>query len=100
MGIKPRGGGPHQSKTMMLEELTTLMASGRTEEPGDAIVRDNLLGKPSIRAREAALYRLRQLYGVGAGPPIGADLDTPMMTIDASREKMPEHKASQLIYNR
>jgi hypothetical protein len=72
MGIKPRGGGPHQSKTMMLAELTTLLASGGTDEPRDAIVRDNLLGKPSIRAREAALYRLRQLYGVGAGSPIGA----------------------------
>lgn len=59
---------------MMLAELTTLMASGETDEPGDAIVRDNLLGKPSIRAREAALYRLRQLYGVGAGSPIGAVL--------------------------
>ncbi len=73
-GIKFCGGGPHQSKTMMLAELTTLLASGGADEPRDAIVRDNLLGKPSIRAREAALYRLRQLYGVGAGSPIGAVL--------------------------
>ena len=70
MGIKLRGGGPHQSKTMMLTELTTLLASGRADEPTDAIMRDNLLGKPSIRAREAALYRLRQLYGLGEAWPI------------------------------
>lgn len=73
-GIKFLGGGPHQSKTMMLAELTRLLSRGGTDEPGDAIVRDNLLGKPSIRAREAALYRLRQLYGIGARSPIGTVL--------------------------
>jgi hypothetical protein len=70
MGIKAQGGGPHQSKTMMLTELTELLASGAADRPGDAIMRDNLLGKPSIRARQAALYRLRQLYGVGEAWPI------------------------------
>jgi hypothetical protein len=55
---------------MMLAELRTLLASGGIDEPRNAIVRDNLLGKPSIRAREAALYRLRQLYGVGGAWPI------------------------------
>jgi len=82
-GIKPRGGGPHQSKTMMLAELTTLLASRAADRPADAIVRDNLLGKPSVRAREVALYRLRQLYGVGQTWPICVvlprlwDLDPP-----------------------
>ena len=65
IGIKRAGGGAHQSKTMMLVDLSALMASGRAEHPAEAIVDDNLLGKPSIRAREAALYRLHQLYGVG-----------------------------------
>jgi hypothetical protein len=69
-GIKFLGGGPHQSKTMMLPELTTLLASSGTDEPRDAILRDNVLGKPSIRARRAALYRLRQLYGVGESSPL------------------------------
>jgi hypothetical protein len=73
-GVKFRGGGPHQSKTMMLAELTTLLSLVGTDEPRDAIVRDNLLGKPSIRAREAALYRLRQLYSIGARCLIGAVL--------------------------
>jgi hypothetical protein len=70
MGIKVAGGGPHQSKTMMFADLSALFASGRIDQPDEAIVGDNLLGKPSIRAREAALYRLHQLYGVGGNEPI------------------------------
>jgi hypothetical protein len=71
MGIKRHGGGPHQSKTMMFAELTTLLASGAADHPVEAILRQNLLGKPSVRAREAALFRLRQLYGIGEDCPIG-----------------------------
>jgi hypothetical protein len=71
-GIKRKGGGPHQSKTMMLAELATLMASGMVDRPADAIVGENLLGKPSLRARKAALDRLRQLYGLDRECPIGA----------------------------
>ena len=63
-GIKLRGGGLHQSKTMMLAELSTLSASGDSARHADAILRENLLGRPSVRAREAALVRLRQLYGI------------------------------------
>ena len=70
VGIKTTGGGPHQSKTMMLAELSALFASGRIDDPVGAIVGDNLLGKPTIRAREAALYRLHQLYGLGGKEPI------------------------------
>jgi hypothetical protein len=70
LGFKVAGGGPHQSKTMMFAELVSLFASGRIDDPAGAIVGDNLLGKPSIRAREAALYRLHQLYGLGGREPI------------------------------
>jgi hypothetical protein len=59
---------------MMLAELAELLASGRADQPDDAILRDNLLGKPSVHARRAALCRLRQLYGVGEGWPIGVVL--------------------------
>jgi hypothetical protein len=65
LGIRSVGGGPHQSKTMMLADLASLLASGQIENPADAVVGNNLLGKPSSRARKAALYRLHQLYGVG-----------------------------------
>ena len=75
VGIKPQGGGPHQSKTMMLTELTELLAAGAADRAAEAIVRENLLGKPSVRAREAAFTRLRQLYGLGEGGPICAVLN-------------------------
>jgi hypothetical protein len=70
LGIKIRGGGPHQSKTMMVAEFTDLMAAGAADRPDSAVLRENLLGKPSVRARKAALYRFRQLYGVGESQPI------------------------------
>jgi hypothetical protein len=68
-GFKLKGGGPHQSKTMMLADLGVLLAAHMECRPNEAVVGDNLLGKPSVRAREAAAYQLRQLYGVGDAPP-------------------------------
>lgn len=70
LGIKAAGGGAHQSKTMMLGDFSALLASGHGEDPDDAVVAENLLAKPSARAREAARYRLRELYGVGRQDPI------------------------------
>jgi hypothetical protein len=70
MGVKPCGGGPHQSKTMMFSELALLLASGGAATPNDAIIRGNVLGKPSVRSRQAALHRLQQLYGIGEAWPI------------------------------
>jgi len=73
-GFKVAGGGPHQSKTMMLSEFTTLLAGNDGEAPGPAILDHNALGKPSARARKAALDNLRRLYAVGADAPIGVVL--------------------------
>jgi hypothetical protein len=55
---------------MMLAELNAALAVDAAEHTADAILLDNLLGKPSIVARRAALYRLRQLYGIGDDAPI------------------------------
>ena len=71
LGIKATGGGPHQSKTMMLAELSTLLAGGHGGSPANAVLEENLVGKPSVRAREAALHRLRQLYALGEDAPVG-----------------------------
>jgi hypothetical protein len=57
---------------MMLTELSTVLASDALARAADAIVHGNLLGKPSVRAREAALMRLRQLYGLGEDCPVCA----------------------------
>lgn len=55
---------------MMLTELSALLDAGLGEAPAEAVLEENLLGKPSVRARKATLYRLRQLYGVGGDAPI------------------------------
>lgn len=54
VGLKVAGGGPHQSKTMMLKELSTVMAVGGQSDQVDAILRQNILGKPSIQGVQAA----------------------------------------------
>ena len=46
---------------MMLADLMTMLASDAADRTADAIVLENLLGKPSVRARQVALLRLRQL---------------------------------------
>src|SRR5690348_7151444 len=74
VGFKMAGGGPHQSKTMMLAEFSALLAHCATTDVVDDILHQNLLGKPSMRSRQAALYRLEQLYGVRKRPPISAVL--------------------------
>jgi len=48
-----------------------LLAGGHGNDPADAVLDQNLLGKPSVRAREAALYRLRQLYALGEDAQVG-----------------------------
>jgi hypothetical protein len=55
---------------MMLADFTVLMAHGGANRPEDPILHDNVLGKPSVRAREAALVRLRQLYGITEDCPV------------------------------
>jgi hypothetical protein len=74
VGMKVAGGGPHQSKTMMLAELSTVLALSAHTDYSGAILRQNLLGKPSMRSRQAAVYRLRQLYGIGQPAAICAVL--------------------------
>ena len=73
-GLKVEGGGPHQSKTMMLGEISALLAHEPSDDLHDVVVAQNLLGKPSMRAREASLYRLRQLYAVGEDAQVGVVL--------------------------
>jgi len=54
----------------MLADLTALIAGEGQDDPDDAVLHRNVLGKPSVRARQAALYRLRQLYGLDDPAPI------------------------------
>lgn len=72
-GLRLSGGGGHQSKTMMLSELTTILgvAEGRgLLESIAAVQHENILGKHSTAAAVSALKNLTSLYSLKAPPPI------------------------------
>ncbi len=60
--------GPHAARTMMLDDMRQLMAHTRPDSIRDdyaaAILGDNLLGKPTKKARELAFRHLATLYGL------------------------------------
>lgn len=69
VGFRPVGGGVHQTKTMMLRELTSLLDAAPTAEaPAAALASgENALGKATGSARRLTSARLRALYGLGSG---------------------------------
>ena len=72
-GFRLSGGGAHQSKTMMLQELEGLLATGR--ETGDdlklAAIEENALGKATANTRRLTFGHMSSLYGL---------VDQPQMT--------------------
>ena len=75
-GFRLKGGGAHQSKTMMLRELESLLAPGRTkgDELKFAAIKDNALGKSTANTRRLTFQHMASLYGLLEQPPITAIL--------------------------
>lgn len=75
-GIKFSHGGAHISRTMMLTELSAVLASvpenSEAEDYYEAIVRQNILGKTTDSTRQKSLRHLRELYALNEGTPIFA----------------------------
>lgn len=73
-GLKFSSGGAHISRTMMLEELeSVLSAVPAGSAPGDyrdAILLRNALGKTTDSTRQKSLRHLRELYGLDEATPI------------------------------
>jgi len=71
-GIRLSGGGTHQSKTMMLDELRLLLASNSRTGSGlkRAVVVDNVLGKATANTRALTYRHLSALYGFNNQPPL------------------------------
>ena len=71
-GFRLSGGGAHQSKTMMLQELEGLLATGR--EVGDdlklAAIEENALGKATANTRRLTFRHMSSLYGLMEQPPL------------------------------
>jgi hypothetical protein len=66
--------GTHTSRTMMLDELSAVLAavpaSAKSEEYASAIIEDNCLGKQTIANRRHSLQHLRELYGLDPSIPL------------------------------
>jgi hypothetical protein len=73
LGYKSGASGTHTSRTIMLEELSLLLAAvgqGATrEEFIHAIVEDNVLGKSTTSTRRISAQRLTELYALDTKVP-------------------------------
>lgn len=71
-GFRLKGGGAHQSKTMMLQELDALLAIGHFtgNEIKAAAVDQNILGKSTRKTREITFRNLSSLFGLVEQPPM------------------------------
>ncbi|MDP3940574.1 MAG: hypothetical protein Q8R92_20875 [Deltaproteobacteria bacterium] len=74
MGLKFGDKGTHTSRTMMLEELATVLSAvpelGTREDYEHAIVSDNCLGKPTGSTRRLSRQRLAELYALDPTVPL------------------------------
>lgn len=70
-GYREGGGGAHQSKTLMLRELTLLFGSlrGWDADFRQLILEDNVLGKDTASAAKSVLRNIVNLYGL-SGPTV------------------------------
>src|SRR5436190_23677712 len=68
LGFKFGDKGAHTSRTMMLDELTALLAvspaKATREDYTRALVEENCLGKQTLSTRKLSLQRLTELYAL------------------------------------
>jgi hypothetical protein len=73
-GFKVSEGGAHTSRTIMLKEITRLLASADTragtEEYRRLVLSENVLGKRTQTTRQETVRRLRELYALSSKVPI------------------------------
>src|SRR4051794_40701405 len=71
-GLRPAGGGAHQSKTMMFAELDALLRADSTHasELIAAAIGCNALGKATRSTRELTFRQMAALYGLRGQPPL------------------------------
>jgi len=70
--------GTHTSRTIMLDELSALLAScspdADYQDYAEAVVDTNVLGKATLSTRKKSLRHLRELYGLRAELPVFSGL--------------------------
>ena len=74
LGFRVADSGPHTSKTLMLQELETLLAAVPADAPAKAyraaIVEENVLGKRTLSTRKETATRLTALHGLDPSKPL------------------------------
>ena len=74
LGFRVADSGPHTSKTLMLQELETLLAAVPADAPAKAyrtaIVEENVLGKRTLSTRKETASRLTALHGLDPTKPL------------------------------
>lgn len=111
LGFRFGMNGPHASRTMMLEELRTLFGHvGPQASRSDyetAIVADNILGKPSTKARELTARHMSVLYSFDTANPIFRALRRlwplneaaqPLLALAVALARDPLLRATQAFY--
>lgn len=71
-GFRLSGGGAHQSKTMMLQELEALLPDNHTtgDELKHAAIEENRMGKSTANTRRLTFRHISSLYGFMEQPPL------------------------------
>ena len=108
LGFRFGVNGPHAARTMMLDDLRVLFshvpASAPRSDYAQAIFTDNILGKPTKKARELALRHLTTLYGLDARLPLFRSLRRlwpvdevaqPMLALTAALARDPLLRGTQ-----
>ena len=74
LGFRFGMNGPHAARTMMLDDLRVLFAHtdalATRADYSVAVVSENILGKPTKKARELALRHMTSLYALDEANPI------------------------------
>jgi hypothetical protein len=74
LGFRVADSGPHTSKTLMLQELETLLAAVPADAPAKAyraaVVEENVLGKRTLSTRKETASRLTALHGLDPSKPL------------------------------
>lgn len=74
LGYRLGRNGAHAARTMMLADISSLLvhlpADALRAAYGEAVVEQNLLGKPTRKSRQIALRHLEALYGLDPGVPL------------------------------
>jgi len=74
LGFRVADSGPHTSKTLMLQELETLLEAVPADGPAKAyraaIVEENVLGKRTLSTRKETASRLTAMHGLDPSKPL------------------------------